>query len=291
MYQRIVLLLVPFLFLTGCTLFSHGTDESKEKLFARPKVSVQLWPLRHEVKTDITSTLKWLSSLGVDGVEFAYEFGEYAERPEDLKRLLDSLNLEVSAAHVARDHLLDSRINQTLAFYKTLGVKTLIIGWDPRAWDPEGVQEFVAELNVWSETLNQQGFSLGVHNHQYEFAPYNGKTFWDYIALNTDESLILQLDVGWAKYAGVHPGDYILRYGNRAKTVHYRALVLEGSPGVSPLIGDDGTNWRGLIASNRAVATEWLVIEQEEHPPGMELKKAIELSKRQLDSYIDEAYL
>ncbi|BFM13592.1 sugar phosphate isomerase/epimerase [Simiduia litorea] len=252
-------------------------------------VSVQLWSVKDDVKTNIDSTLESLAAMSFQGVEFAQEFGRYKGDPAGLKKLLNRLGLAVSGAHVSFDSLNEDNFSDTVAFYQILGCKNLIIGWDERAWHPDGVVFVAQELTRLAARLEPLGMSIGFHNHDHEFNAFKGSTFWDYIATHTPANVILQQDVGWTTYAGKDPIAYVQRYPGRTVTTHYKVKLPEGVEGKLPIIGKDTIDWPSLIAANKLVGgTQWLVVEQEEYPNGMSPLEAVHASKRGLDSFLME---
>lgn len=252
-----------------------------------PKQSVQLCSVKTELSEDFVGTLTILAAMGFEGVEFAGEFGPYVDSPIGLKAMLDSLGLEVSGAHIQLSQFDDAHFEQSVAFYQAIGAEVLILPWDERAWDKTKFNEFIDELNTLEKTLAAYGFKTGFHNHQHEFNQYQGSTFWDHIAQMTQDSFILQLDVGWVTYAGKDPIKYIKKYPGRTVTTHYKAkLPKEGENplGLKPLIGEDITDWLALLKANIAVGgTQWLVIEQDERPDGLTSLEALRASKIGLD--------
>jgi sugar phosphate isomerase/epimerase len=253
-----------------------------------PQVSVQLWSVKDEIKADMTDTLIGLKNMGFKGVELAGEFGEFSDKPKDLKVLLDKLNLKVSGAHVPFEKLNGENFKKTVDFYQTLGCSILIIPYDERAYDPKGVKQVVAELNELSEKLAPFGMQIGFHNHHAEFNAYKQSTYWDYIAESTNKNVILQLDVGWVTYAGKNPAEYVRRYPGRTITTHYKVKLPEGTLGKIPIIGQDTIDWGDLIKANiRVGGTQWLVVEQEEYPNGLSPLKAVAMSKKGLDGYLN----
>jgi hypothetical protein len=50
---------------------------------------------------------------------------------------------QASGAHVSFEQLDPSNFDKTVAFYQQLNLDTLIIGWDERAWHPEGIKQVV----------------------------------------------------------------------------------------------------------------------------------------------------
>jgi len=254
-----------------------------------PRLSVQLWSVRDALKEDFSGTLKSLSEMGFEAVEFAGYFGPYENDAEGLKVLLDSVNLKVSGAHTSFDQVAPDTIEKTAAFYKTLGVEVLVVGWDTRAWDPEKVESLVSDLNAMAKALKTYGMRAGFHNHNYEFGAYHETTFWDYIAGATAEDFVLQLDVGWVTYAGKDPVHYVNKYPGRTLTTHIKAKLPPGTKNRLPLIGQDVTDWPAVIRAELAVGgTEWFVLEQEDYPEGMTPLEAVKSSKAGLDKILTE---
>ncbi len=253
-----------------------------------PPLSVQLWSVKETLKADFAKTLAKLSAMGFKGVEFANEYGPYKNNPTGLKTLLDSLNLTASSAHISFEELNDQHFEQTVNFFKKLGVSILIIGWDERAWQPSEVNTVVALLNQHAKALAKHQMQIGFHNHAQEFKSFNGTTYWDHIALNTYDNVILQLDVGWASYAGKDPANYIKRYPNRTKVVHFKSRIPKGITGKLPIIGKDTIDWNAVLTSCLEFGgTQWIVLEQEEYPNGLSQLEALSLSKQGFETMLN----
>ncbi|MEH6385886.1 MAG: sugar phosphate isomerase/epimerase [Colwellia sp.] len=254
-----------------------------------PRISVQLWSVKNEVKADFKGTLKKIAQMGFSGVEFANEFGEFSGDSKAIKSLLDELGLKGSGAHISFEQLNEKNFDKTVAFYKELGVNMLIVGWDERAWHPEGIKEIVSLLNNLDKKLEPLGMKTGFHNHDHEFNDFQGITYWDYLAQNTSQNVILQQDVGWTTFAGKDPIEYVKRYPGRTLTTHYKVRLPEGTLGKLPIIGQDTIDWLNLSKANIAVGgTLWFVVEQEEYPNGLTPLQAVEQSKIGLDKILKQ---
>lgn len=254
-----------------------------------PRISVQLWSVKNEVKADFKGTLKQIAQMGFSGVEFANEFGEFSGDSKAIKSVLDELGLKGSGAHISFEQLNEKNFDKTVAFYKELGVNMLIVGWDERAWHPEGIKEIVSLLNNLDKKLEPLGMKTGFHNHDHEFNDFQGITYWDYLAQNTSQNVILQQDVGWTTFAGKDPIEYVKRYPGRTLTTHYKVRLPEGTLGKLPIIGQDTIDWLNLSKANIAVGgTLWFVVEQEEYPNGLTPLQAVEQSKIGLDKILKQ---
>ena len=163
-----------------------------------PQLSVQLWSIKDEVAADFEGTLKKLKAMGFQGVEFAGNFGPYANDPKGLKAFMDKVGLKASGAHVHFDKLSPENFEATVAFYKAIDCKYLIIPMDRRAFTAEGAKEVAADLEAIQKKLDQHGMHTGYHNHKPEMLGEMGKTPWDVIGKGTQQAVILQQDVGWS---------------------------------------------------------------------------------------------
>lgn len=236
---------------------------------ATPRIGVQLWSVKDEIKQDFEGTLTRIARLGFQGVEFAGEFGPYKSNPVGLKAFLDKNKLQCAGAHVGFDQLAEARFEATTAFYKTLGCANLVIPMDARGASVEGSTAMSKDLSALSSKLAPKGMRIGYHNHAQEMAGEVGSTPWDVIARNTPQASIMQQDVGWTTHAGKDPVAYVYQYPGRTVSTHYKAKFAPGTSG-TPIIGQDKTDWAGLTrALRQAGGTDWIIVEQEEYPNGM----------------------
>lgn len=286
MVKRIVDIIGLCLFtaiLSGCALPPSQSVVAPLSVVL-PKLSVQLHSVKDDVANNFKPTLTQLADMGFAGVEFAGRYGPYQDDPEGLRTFLDAINLQVSGAHINLEQLQGAQGARNLAFFKELGTTLIIIPHDKRIDDPNEIDELIQELIVTSARTNAMGMRLGYHNHAKEFAPFKNATFWDYLAANTPEEFVLQLDIGWANFANVNPIDYIKRYPNRTLTTHLKVRTYQGKPGPVPsdskvILGQDDFDWKSAVDANiKYGATQWLVIEQEEYPQKMTPLEAVHAS-------------
>ncbi len=292
-----IIKLITAISIISMSFFSQAHDTKTDKVGNKmlPKISVQLWSVKNELKSDFKGTLQKISAMGFAGVELAGDFGPYKNDAQGLKTFLDSLGLQVSAAHIPFSAFSDDKFAQSVAFYKTLATDTLIVAWDERAWHTEEVDSLIADLNKLHIKLKAEGLKFGFHNHDKEFNQHNNATFWDHIARSTPDDFILQLDVGWVTYADKNPVTYIERYPGRTLTTHIKAKLPNSNnkiTGKRAIVGDDLTDWHAVLNAEIAVGgTLWFVVEQEEYPDGLSPLAAIHLSKQGLDKVISRLKL
>ncbi len=248
------------------------TMESKPQ--ARIKLGLQLYSVRNDCRKDFDATLAAVAKMGYEGVEFAgyYTYGNDAP---GLKKKLDELGLVAAGTHI-RAHALEAKnIEQTIAFHKTIGCKYLIVPGDGRFTDPKKSKGFADFMNQAAKALKPHGMYCGYHNHTREMKKADGdKSHWDLFAERTNKDVVLQLDVGWARAAGVDPVALIRKHPGRTKTTHCKA-----HGGTEPIIGQDGLAWAGIAKACYEVGgSEWFVVEQEGYPDGKSPLESSELS-------------
>jgi sugar phosphate isomerase/epimerase len=254
-----------------------------------PQLSVQLWSVKDDVAKDFEGTLKKLKAMGFQGVEFAGNFGAYANDPKGLKAFLDKTGLKASAAHVPFEKLNAENFDATVAFYKAIDCKYLIIPMDMRAFTPDGAKEVAADLAAIQTKLTPHGMHTGYHNHEGEMLGKMGETPWDVIGTNTTKEVVLQQDVGWTEVAGKDPIAFIKAYPGRTITTHYKASAPKPGNTEHPIIGQDTTDWKALIEANKTYGgTLWLVVEQESYPEGMTPMQSVEASLKGLQKVISD---
>lgn len=243
-----------------------------------PRIGVQLWSVKDDLKQDFEGTLGRLAAMGFEGVEFAGEFGRYADDPAGLRAFLDKHKLACAGAHLDFAALSDARFARTTAFYRDAGCRNLVIAWDKRGATLDGAAAIARELAALSAKLQPLGMRIGYHNHAQEMTGPDGRTPWDAIAAGTPQQSILQQDIGWTVFAGKDPVALVRRYPGRTVSSHFKSKTI---------IGQDKTDWPAVYAAARGQGgAEWIVLEQEEYPDGMRPLEAVAASMRGLQGVI-----
>ena len=289
--------ITPLVFLACCSVLllscANKTPQTSPQQAQAVQIGVQLHSIKNDVLNDFEGTLRKLSALGVDGVEFAGHYGPYANDPQGLKKLLEELNLQVSGVHAPIELLQNEKALSSLAFFRTIGARTVIIPHDKRINDKAKIDELIAELNLLNSLVNRYGMKLGYHNHAKEFEALNAQTFWDHLAQNTPENFVLQLDIGGAMFAGQDPTTFIKKYPNRTFTTHFKKRTYQGFPGpvsanTNVIIGEDSLDWRALTNTTLTYgATRWIIVEQEEYPTPLTPFEALARSVKGLKKAIE----
>lgn len=246
----------------------------------RIPIGVQLYSVRQDCAKDFDGTLKQIAGMGFEGVEFAGYY-KYEKDAAGFKRKLDELGLKAAGTHIQARSFEGDTLRATIDFHRTIGCRFLIVPGDRRFTDPEKSKEYADAINKAAEALKAEGLLVGHHNHTREFdKAEGGKTYWELFGERTSKDVILQMDIGWVRAAGLDPVEQIKKFPGRIKSTHVKGKPPQGGAG-KPFVGQDEFDWKPVLqACYDTGGTEWFLIEQEDYPDG---KSPMEATKISLD--------
>ena len=248
---------------------------------------VQLYTVRDLLKTDPHGTLATIRKIGYRSVEtFSGEYG--SQSAKDVKTIINDAGLALPSAHFSYAEF-GSRID----YAKELGVRYVICGNTPGADDKslDGFKRTAHQYNIWGEQAKAAGLSFGFHNHNAEFASFEGVTGMETLLKETDPGLVRwQMDCYWVTQAGQDPVTLLKRYANRIQTIH----VKDRKPGFPPSTqpgpqhfteaGNGTLDWPAIWAAAYADGVRYFFVEQDttEHPPLESLQISYDYLKRKI---------
>ena len=263
-------------------------------------IGLQLYSVRSDLANDFEGTLKAVSEMGYDGVEFA---GLYGKSAMQVKDLCQKYNLIPISAHVPFFEMLEAP-QKTFETYKEIGCRFVAIPY-------AGVNErpLVANYDKTLENMNElgrlaksMGLMLMYHNHDFEFVKMENGTYgYDDIFTKVSPDLLApEMDVCWVKVAGEDPCEYLKKYASRIPVVHFKDFVMPGkkAENMYNLIGMEEVkaenaeafsfrpvgygiqNVSALVEALDGSVCEWIIIEQDE--PSMK-KSRLECAKMSIE--------
>ena len=232
----------------------------------RIPIALQLFSVRSDCEKDLPGTLKAISKMGYDGVDFA---GYYGYTASEIRKILDDEGLAAAGCHTALSTLVGDALQETIAFNHILGNRFLIVPWIPEEQrNSRDAWLRTADLfNTIAEKLEPEGMYTGYHNHHVEFTPINGDIPWDLFYSHTRSRVVHQIDTGNAIHGGGSPVYFLKRYPGRSITVHLKEYSATND---NALIGEGDTNWNEIFRICETTGgTEWYIVEQESYayPP------------------------
>ena len=179
---------------------------------------------RKSFQQDVALTLDTIRRLGITDMEFSNLFGRTAQ---DIRAMLDERGMKCSSFGVGYPDLVD-KTDEVARNAKTLGASYVRVAWIPheKPFTFAVLQKAVDDFNRAGKILKEQyGLEFCYHNHGYEFQPYEGGTFFDYLVKNTDPEFVsFELDILWAFHPGVDPAALLKKHGSRFKLMHVKDL-------------------------------------------------------------------
>jgi sugar phosphate isomerase/epimerase len=263
--------------LTACiSLVAGGTATAQAQDCAgrgvpTSKISIQLWTFAEYVGfgTDpatiarLEEVLRRLSEMGYRNVE---PFTLSGLSAEEYRELLDRYGLKASGRHVnVGTPASPVDFEQILEENKTLGIQFFGSGATPNfATEAEWIAyaEYLSELGV---SARQQGQTLMVHNHNWEFERVFGdRTAFDILVEHTDSrNVVFQVDLYWATRGGADPVELLERYGNRIQLFHVKDMAAGPFPGRIEIVGEGIIDFPEIFAASKGPVRYYVV----EHDP------------------------
>ncbi len=223
-----------------------------------------------ELEKDPWGTLERLAEIGYEGVEGIA--GRIDVPPEELKARLDELGFGVPAQGRVRVHMTEEQIQEQLQLARALDSKYVVEYWGP-VESREQLLEEAESFNRLSCLCANEGLRFLYHNHNHEFAAFDGKYALDILYENTDpQTVAFELDVAWVTYGGGDPATIIRKYAGRCPVLHMKDLVEVPDGGYSgndrgethfTEVGTGVVDIEGAVEAARQSGVEWLVVEQD----------------------------
>lgn len=209
------------------------------------KLGCGIFGVAKELEKDFWGTMKKLAEYGYTAVEPLAAIGNAdqiqpgvgvpgwisailwdKERVLSVQDGLRELGLEISSMHAGlefAENPLDA-IEELVEIADATGIHTFVADllFDTRE-KCEAAAELVSKGN---RLLRQHDAELLLHNHDTEFTPSDveGKTWMDIFLELADPDVRLQVDAGWALYAGANPVVFIQKYRERVASIHIKDI-------------------------------------------------------------------
>lgn len=251
------------------------------------KIGLQLYSVRDEMEKDFEGTLKKVAEMGYEYVEFAGYFGKSAQ---EIKELLDKYGLKCVSVHQGVEWIVEEG-QKAIDFLKTFGVQYAVVPWYAKENHKggEGWEKTLMNFSAAGALLKANGMKLGYHNHDFEFATYEGKYLLDWLYETFPQDVLEpEIDTCWVHFAGVEPASYLRKYDGRMHVVHLKDFTcdkLGGAP-VYALIDKNGKeqdkptrensgfrfrpvgegiqDWTAILDAAEKAGAEVLIVEQDQ---------------------------
>jgi sugar phosphate isomerase/epimerase len=184
---------------------------------AKP-ISIQLYTLREQAKTDFVGVLKTVAGIGYKAVETA---GYHGLKPAEVRKIVEDLGMVVSSLHGAWPT--QDNLQEVVDTAKALGTTITISGFGPDQFKTVAeIQKVADKANAVIPALQKAGIQLAMHNHWWEFDQVEGRLAFD-LLMERCPGLLSELDIYWASNFGkVKAAEQVAKYKGRIPLLHIK---------------------------------------------------------------------
>jgi len=208
------------------------------------RVGLMLYSVRQASAADLEGTLRAVAAIGFEGVEV---FDLHGHHPAQVAGWLDELGLAAIARHSQLGPI-ESNLDGLAAEARELGWQRLVVSYV----EPENLTDDTLDrITVAATAVEGFGLELGYHNHDAEIT----QGFVDRLP----PDVFLELDAGWAWYAGVDPVELL----GRGPIVHIKDMRSRSGREFCA-VGDGGVGYERFAPAAVEAGVEWLIVEQDE---------------------------
>jgi sugar phosphate isomerase/epimerase len=234
-------------------------------------ISVQLYTTRKF--QPYSPVLNFIKDSGIANLEL---FGLESMNIDEFKNIMDSNNITSHSTHVGFEALQDSK--NIVERAKKLNIKHVIVPSPPAKQEGDFRNSFEMTEEEWivfgknlSSYVNQfeeEGLTLGYHNHSYEFKPLPSGKFPIECMMDQNENLKFEIDLGWTIAGGVDPISWVQKYSNKIIACHLKDFYSKEKDMLDhdnqSAIGEGFIDWSKLISSVKETNCELYVLEHDD---------------------------
>jgi sugar phosphate isomerase/epimerase len=220
------------------------------------KIALQLYSVRDRLPGDFEGTVRKIAQMGYAGVETA---GFPGTTPMKAANLFKELGLKVTSTHNFPPPK-GEKFEEIKKIQSLLDCHDLVSGFGRDQFKTLATTQVACdEINACNKLCQQNGLTLSIHNHSYEYFEVEGTYPFRYLLEHTDPSVLFELDTYWVKCAGFDPVTAVKEIGNRIHLLH-----IKDGPGVKDqpnvAVGSGVMDVKSLIEAGKG-SIDWLIVE------------------------------
>lgn len=219
-------------------------------------IAVQLYTVREALAKDFAGVITKIAEFGYVGVETA---GFPGTTPTEAAKLFQDLGLTVCSMHSPLP--LGDKKNEVLETAARFNCQRIVSGSLDRAYysSVDQIKQACDLLNEANQVAVENGLSIGVHNHWWEYEPVEGQYPYEIMRERIDPAVFMEIDVYWVRVAGFDPVKIVKEWGDRAPLLHIKdGPAIHGFAQLA--VGEGIIDTPAVIEAGQGV-TEWLIVE------------------------------
>jgi sugar phosphate isomerase/epimerase len=127
----------------------------------------------------------------------------------------------------------------------------------------DAFKKIAEKMNKAAEICGKAGLKLGYHNHNFEWKPVDGTTFYDTILKNTDPKLVhMEMDIFWVVRAGQDPVKLFNQHPGRFALCHIKDRDKKQTD-LNTEIGKGSIDFKTIMSHAKEAGLQHFIVEQE----------------------------
>jgi sugar phosphate isomerase/epimerase len=237
-------------------------------------VGLQLYSLRDQIKTDVTGVIAKVAAAGYKEVEpfdYSKAKGFWGLDAKAFSKLLKDNGLSTPSGHFEFDSFLGTGNTDALQTYieaaNITGMEYVIVPHLNGDYikTVDDFNHIADKLNTAGELCKKSGLKLGYHNHNFEWKPVDGTTFYDTILNKTDPSLVsMEMDLYWVVRTGQDPTAIIQAHPGRFFAFHIKDMD-KGNHEKNTEVGSGAIDFKPIMKYAKLGGIKHFIVEQENY--------------------------
>ena len=233
---------------------------------------LQLYSLRDQLPKDVKGYIAKVAGAGYKEVEpFGYskKDGFWGLDAKAFSNLLKQNGLTTASAHFGMDqYFVEGKTDDLETYIEAANITgmTYVIIPSINGEVLKSADQFkqVAEkMNKAAEICKKSGLKLGYHNHNFEWKPVDGTTFYDVILKETDPALVhMEMDMYWVVRAGQDPIKLFQQHPGRFALCHLKDMD-KTNHNLNTEIGNGAIDFKKILSYKKLAGLEHFIVEQE----------------------------
>ncbi len=213
-------------------------------------------------------TLKMLAETGYTQVEGFGGLYPDLSSAKALRAALDQAGLAMPTGHIAWGDI-ESDPDGSIEIARTLGFHTVVLPFlnpDDRPTDAAGWAAKGEALARIAAPIMASGLGVAWHNHAFEFEPLPTGEFPQDLLLAADDTIQMELDLGWVERAGQDPMAWLTKYSDRLASVHLKDVAEDGANDAEDGWADVGhgrMDYAELLAAAKTTTAKVFIVEHD----------------------------
>jgi sugar phosphate isomerase/epimerase len=261
-------------FLKQSVILSAGAIALPEMFFSKNQnIGLQLYTLREDVVKDAPNVYRQIAKAGYNEVEM---FGLGADNKffghtvKATAEFLKQNNLTSPSGHYMPDNFLFNNgngddVKNLCDVANQLRNSYFIIPWmsEEKRDSIDKYKRLAERINKAGEMCKAQNLQLAYHNHDFEFADFNGQHGYDILLKNTDSNLVkMEMDIYWVVRAGYDPIALFKANPGRFHLWHVKDMN-KNDKSQNTEVCNGSVDFKTIFAVSKLAGVKHYIVEQE----------------------------